>query len=162
MKTVGTVGVIGALVFSGLFSTLQVPLNPSSDSTNYFSDGRRNNWTQLLILRVALLFFYRILLCGTHVFHELSTWMPNNELRYWYIREVSILPVIIGAVITVVLSLITIICGIAVNVGPNQALMCLLAVLFTGLTLGMQFMKLLSICVAALHKHCKSIVSETG
>jgi hypothetical protein len=163
-STVGTAGVIGALVFSGLFSTLQVPLNPSSDSTNYFSDDAITGLSYLYygLLYCSFIGSCYVVLMAFIFFHELSTWMPNNELRYWYIREVSILPVIIGAVITVVLSLITIVCGIAVNVGPNQALMCLLAVLFTGLTLGMQFMKLLSICVAALHKHCKTIVSETG
>eukprot|EP01036_Dinobryon_divergens_P035289 gene35289-45695_t len=163
-STVGTAGVIGALVFSGLFSTLQIPLNPSNDSTSYFSDDAITGISYLYygLLYCSFIGSCYVVLMSFIFFHELSTWMPNNELRYWYIREVSILPVIIGAVVTVSLSLITIICGIAVNVGPTQALMCLLAVLLTGITLGLQFMKLLSICVTALHKHCRTIVGGAG
>ena len=157
MKTVGTVGVIGALVFSGLFSTLQVPLNPSSDSTNYFSDDA--------IIGLSYL-YYGLLYCSfigsCYVVLMSSMSYPLGCRTMSYATGIFGRRQFYQSSSELVLSLITIICGIAVNLGPNQALMCLLAVLLTGLTLGLQFMKLLSIFVAALHKHCKSIVSETG
>jgi hypothetical protein len=162
VNVIGTAGVIAALVFSGLFGLVQSPLSPSDASNAYFSETSINSlsylyYTSLYISFVASCY---VVIVSFLIFHQISTWLPNRELRYWYIREAPILTIIDGAVISVALAVLTLIFAVAVNVGPNEALICFLLVLATVIGIALQFSFFLSICVTKLHGHTKELMNK--
>ena len=77
-----------------------------------------------------------ILFFAFTLYRQISLWMPTLELKMWYIREVSISPLIKACVMDVGATLVGLSFGVAVNVTPGAGLvtgtMVLLGTLFLG------------------------------
>lgn len=155
---VGTCGVIGALVFSGLCSTVLNPLNPSESSLYYFGDNVVDNLTlaYYAFIYSAFLLSCYVVINSFLIFLAVTIWMPNRDLRCWYIRKGSaMLRLLFGAGGTILFTAISMALAVAVNVSPKASLISviLLAVL---LVMGFgEYSHLAAVSSATLHRYCR-------
>lgn len=70
-----------------------------------------------------------ILFFAFTLYQHISLWMPTLELQMWYIREVSISPLIQACVMDVGVTLVGLSFGVAVNITPGAGLVTLIMVL---------------------------------
>ena len=117
-------GVIAALALSIVFPMIVAAGQPSDDSTAYFG---------ALAVRIFELAFYLLagVECGISLgavyysvrsYTIISFWMPSAQDKIWYIRDISLVPLVLAAIVMVVLAAVAIPCGAAAFVSPLAAL----------------------------------------
>lgn len=80
------------------------------------------------------------------------------EMLFWYVREISIRPIVSGCVVIVGLMLFGLVVGVCVNASPGSGLIFLLAYLgsFACIIVGTGHLK--AVCLEKLHKVLRSIM----
>lgn len=158
VNCVGTCGVIGALVFSGLCGTVLNPVTPSNVSLQFFGHTTITNLSYLYyaLLYSAFLLSCYVVVISFVIFLAVTIWMPNRDLRSWYIRKASALVrLIFAAAGTIVTTFFAVLIGVAINVGPIPGVISLIIVLFT-LIFGIgEFAHMAGISCEALHIYCR-------
>ena len=106
LSLLGTLGVVGALIFSVLYSTVLSPLDPSDVSTNYFSAHTLTAFTYVYYACVyfALGKAFSIICQSVILYLKISVWMPNLELKMWFLSDVSLTPVVHSAMVSLILA----------------------------------------------------------
>jgi hypothetical protein len=127
LTLLGTLGVVGALIFSVLYSTVLSPLIASEESSNYFSEYQITafSYVYYICVYLALTRSFTTIFQSVILYLKLSTWMPNVEMKMWFIARKSLTPVVNNAMFCLISSSIAIPFGIAVNVSPGAALIAL-------------------------------------
>jgi len=84
-------GVVGALIFSVLFSSLQTPLAVSQSSSDFFDET-----TITVLSGIYYCSIYVSLSCSMWLIFNfvqqctfLTAWFPNTDLQLWYLSEKS-------------------------------------------------------------------------
>jgi hypothetical protein len=128
-------GVVGALIFSVLFSSLQTPLSVSQNSSDFFDEN--------LIFALSGTYYcsvYVSLSCSLWLIFNfvqqctfLTAWFPNTELQLWYLSDKSPLAMsVVASYVCIIGVLISIPCCVAVAIEPGYGLAALLLILGLG------------------------------
>jgi hypothetical protein len=155
---VGTSGVIGALVFSGLCSAVINPLVPCDQSLRYFGEDRINQlaFVYYIFIYAAFLLSCYVVINSFLIFMAVNLWMPNCDLRSWYIRKgAAVVRLLCAAAGTIVCCMIGVPLAIAINVGPGQAVIGFIMGFVTLLFGSLEFAHMAGISCRALHSYCR-------
>ncbi len=108
-----TMGVVGALIFSVLFSTVLNPLSPSEVSTRYFTPYTMVGFTYtyyacvyLALGRSFVLIFQSVIM-----YLKLGFWMPDLSMKMWYLSTTSLKKVVYNGVISLLAASLALPCG---------------------------------------------------
>ena len=130
LEMLGTCGVVGALLFSGIFTFITNPLVASDESSSFFGNSLTSmKYLYYSCLSFALVLSGVILYYSFSLYQQLSLWMPTTELQMWYIREISITPLIQSCVANVGITLLGLSCGVSINISPTAGLITFIMVL---------------------------------
>jgi hypothetical protein len=162
LNTIGSCGVIGALIFSGLFSFITSILNPSQSSINFFSNNTISIFTNIyyFFIYTALATSAFTVLQSFFHFVAISMWMPTKQLQFWYIKRISILPMLVMSIASVTTTIISFIFGIAVNVSPIAALFALLITISFVIGGSISYFTLFDICYIKLFEETRIIIDK--
>ncbi len=119
---------VGALIFSVLFSTVLTPLSVSDESSDFFKPWIITAFTYVYYVAVylSLARSFTIIYSSVMLYLKLSVWMPTIETKMWFISEVSLTPVVNNGLICLISASVAIPFGVAVNVSPGAALVALI------------------------------------
>ena len=113
-------GIVGALLFSVLFSSASSSLAPCDESLEYFGETGIHvlSGAYNVFVTTSLLISLGLILNFVMQYIYISSWMPTNEIKLWYLREKSPLVQMGGASVTCICCVVTSIpCAVAVNIG---------------------------------------------
>ena len=155
-------GVIAALALSIVFPMIVAAGQPSDDSTAYFG---------ALAVRIFELAFYLLagVECGISLgavyysvrsYTIISFWMPSAQDKIWYIRDISLVPLVVAAIVMVVLATIAIPCGAAAFVSPLAALFAAAGFVLFAVAMVLTEMGPCKTAVYRLHDRARGIVRE--
>ncbi len=105
-----TMGVVGALIFSVLFSTVLSPLEPSDVSTSYFHPNTLTGFTYAYYAFVyyALGRSFTLVFQSVVLYLKLGFWMPDLPMKMWFLARTPLRTVVyngVFALVTVSLSI---------------------------------------------------------
>ena len=121
-------GVVAALIFSVLYNTVLSPLSASDTSIEFFGDEGITALEVLYEISVisALGFSICNIYCSVRYYLYLSVWMPTIDMQAWFLSERSTVPITFQVNISIILTSIAVIFGIAVNNNPRSGFIALL------------------------------------
>ena len=120
-----TAGVVGALLASIMTPLVLSPLSSSSESEQYFQPKvlERLSFVYRIFLTLSLVLSFMLIWQSSRKYLHLSFWMPNLDMKTWYLSEVSLLPIIILQIWCIISALIALPFGVTVLVSPSNGLM---------------------------------------
>ena len=158
VNCVGTCGVIGALVFSGLCGTVLNPVTPSDDSIEFFGHSALlgMSYAYYALIYSAFLISCYVVVISFVIFLAVTIWMPNRDLRSWYIRKASaIVRLLLASAATIIVTFLSVLVGVAINIGPIPAAIAFLAVA-VALVVGVgEYAHMSGVSCEALHIYCR-------
>lgn len=122
-------GIVGALLFSVLFTSVSSPLSACDSSYQYFGDTGINvlSGFYYICIIISLLISLGLILNFVVQYIYVSSWMPTDEIKLWYLREKSPLVVMgVSSIYCIIFVALSIPCAVAVNIGPGYGLVAML------------------------------------
>lgn len=125
-----TAGVVGALLASIITPLVYSPLIISDLSEEYFHPSTVEAFSVLyrIFISFSLVLSFVLIWQSTRKFLQLSFWMPNLDMKSWYLSEVSMLPIIITQMWTIIFAVLAAPFGVAILVSPSSGLILLIAI----------------------------------
>ena len=150
------------LIVSVLFSVCLAPLNPSDQSIAWFGEDCITAFTYIFYISVysSLLIAFITILVSTRMYLHLTVWMCHIELQLWYLENISVVPVLILAISSVITLCVGLPFGIAVNVTPGASLIVAILVVIMLGTLAYWERKSVKHLVARMHSHAKDVLGR--
>lgn len=157
-----TAGVVGALLASIMTPLLLSPVIPSSESEEYFEPKTLKGFSFLyrILLTLSLGFSFMLIGQSSRKYLQLSFWMPNLEMKTWYLSEVSLIPIIRQQKQAIFFAMFALPFGVAVLVTPVNGLIVLVVVLYISISAWIDdsFGKGDLFVIKAMHNYTRSAV----
>lgn len=157
-----TAGVIGALLASILTPLVLSPISPASESEQYFHPKTLQGLSIVyrILLTLSQAFSFLLIWQSSRKFLQLSFWMPNLDMKTWYLSEMSLVPIIQQQAMCIIFALLALPFGVAVLVSPVNGLIVLVVelVIFISVALNDNFGKGDFYVVKAMHNYTRSVV----
>jgi len=162
-----TSGVIGALFISVLLPLcLTSPLSISEESIKFFSESSLDNLSCIYsgMIYISLCFSFLSVFYSSRVYLQLSFWMPNLEMKIWFLSEISMVPPVVMTMATVLFSTLAVPIGVTVTAGPKRGLIALLPFVSGGvcLLINANFGEGDVFVMRQLHKYTATVVGASN
>ena len=106
------------------------PISYSSESEEYFIDKPKTleglAFMYRIFLSLSLTCSFVLIWQSSRKYLQLSFWMPNLDMKTWYLSEISLLPIIILQMWCIIFALLALPFGVTVFVSPANGLIVLI------------------------------------
>jgi len=106
------------------------PISYSPESEEYFINKSKTleglAFTYRIFLSLSLTFSFLLIWQSSRKYLQLSFWMPNLDMKTWYLSEVSLVPIIVIQMWCIIFALLALPFGVTVFVSPANGLIVLI------------------------------------
>lgn len=161
LSQLASTGVVGALIISVVFGCVISPLDPTSESVDFFGSTFITvmKYAYFILICYGLFESFALVYISVRQYLQLCLWMPTPELKSAWLADISLVPTALSCNAAITSIALSVPFAVTIQVSPGAGLICLfLTLMFIKKMLDLSYFDVTLIA----HLHAKACMLLNG